>query len=219
MDVSDLSSLPCHVDELLKKFPDLDTVFLNAGIQVSFSFLDASTSSSEAVTNEINTNLTGPMILTHLLLPHLQTVASKGKSANLLFTGSGLAFIPLGVYPVYCPTMAAKHSFAVCLRQQIASADVNVQKNLAIQEIAAPYVDTDLDANHRDFVTAAQGGPGKAMPAMPLKGFLDKALQGMEELDEKGRPKKEVGVGFSQTGIDTWRGSFGKALEGMGIDA
>src|ERR1700761_3085686 len=136
MDTADIASLPSQVDEILKAFPDLDTVFLNAGIQSSFSFFDPSSSSDDAITKEITTNLTSPIILTRLFMPHLQSIAESGKPANLFITTSGLAYISFGYYPVYCPTQAARHSFAVALRQQINAAGAEVQKNLAVVEIA-----------------------------------------------------------------------------------
>jgi short-subunit dehydrogenase involved in D-alanine esterification of teichoic acids len=219
MDAADLASLPRHVDEIVKDFPDLDTVFLNAGIQTSFSFFDLSSSSDHSITTEITTNLTSPIILTRLFMPHLESVARSGKPANLLITTSGLAYISFGFYPVYCPTQAAKHSFMVALRQQIASAGAEVHKNLAVVEIAPPYVDTALDANHRAQVNAMQGGGDKLVPPMGLEEYLDKSMEGLNELDVKGKPKKEVGVGIAQRGIEVWRGAFGPMLEGLGIDA
>lgn len=152
-------------------------------------------------------------------MPHLQSIAQSGKRASLLITTSGLAYISFGYYPVYCPTQAAKHSFAVALRQQVASAGAEVYKNLAIVEVAPPYVDTGLDANHRARVLALQGDSARLVQPMALEEYLDKSMEGLNELDAKGRPKKEVGVGIAQRGIDVWRGAFGPMLEGLGIDA
>jgi short-subunit dehydrogenase involved in D-alanine esterification of teichoic acids len=219
MDVADLASLPTKVDEILKAFPDLDTVFLNAGIQTSFSFFDISSSSDDAITSEVTTNLTSPIILTRLFMPHLQAIAQSSKPANLFITTSGLAYITFGFYPVYCPTQAARHSFAVALRHQISFTDAEVQKNLAIVEIAPPYVDTALDANHRTQINTLQGGSDTLVPPMTLEEYLDKSMEGLMRLDDKGKPKKEVGVGVAQGGIDIWRGAFGPLLEKLGIDA
>ncbi|KAF1991033.1 NAD(P)-binding protein [Aulographum hederae CBS 113979] len=219
MDAADLASLPSQVDEILKAFPDIDTVFLNAGMQTSFSFFDPSSISDDAITNEITTNLTSPIILSRLFMPHLASLAESGKPANLLLTTSGLAYISFGFYPVYCPTQAAKHSFAVALRQQVNSAGAEVKKNLAIVEIAPPYVDTALDANHRARINELQGGKDTLVPPMGLEEYLDKSMEGLMEFAADGRLKKEVGVGIAQGGIDIWRGAFGPLLERLGIDA
>lgn len=94
LDVGDFEGLPSKVSEMTKSFPTIDTVFLNAGIMSSFSFAGPSTSDPKAIAAEIDTNLTAPLLLTRLLLPHL--LALK-KPASVLFTSSGLGFLPFGV--------------------------------------------------------------------------------------------------------------------------
>ncbi|TVY82053.1 putative oxidoreductase DltE [Lachnellula suecica] len=214
-DITDFAKLPSHVSAVLAAHPALDTVFINAGIQRSFSLLDPSTSSPESVVAEINSNLTAPVLLTQLFVPHL---VSLGKPANLLVTSSTLAFFPMGFYPVYCPTKAAIHSFLLTLRQQLSFAPEEVQKNFSVAEIVPPYTDTGLDTGHRDMVNQMQGGEEKAFKPMALSDYLQQVFVSLDELDAQGKLKKEVGVGFGQMGVDTWRGSFGKALEGMGVN-
>lgn len=174
----------------------------------SFHFADPSTSSNDSIIEEITTNITAPMILTRLLLPHL---ISLKKPANILFTSSGLAFIPIGFCPVYCPTKAAIHSFCVALRQQLRPTGSKVN----VIEIAPPYVDTALDANFRGQVNEMMGD--HASPPMPLQEYMDKTMAELE--GSKVEELKEVATGFAQMGVDAWRGSLGKAMEGMGIDA
>src|ERR1700754_143720 len=41
MDNSDFAALPKHAKTLLAKYPDIDTVWVNGGIQYSFSFKEA----------------------------------------------------------------------------------------------------------------------------------------------------------------------------------
>jgi short-subunit dehydrogenase involved in D-alanine esterification of teichoic acids len=175
----------------------------------SFSFADPSTSSDTAIATEVTTNLTAPLILTRLLLPHL--LALK-KPASILFTSSGLGFVPIGFYPVYCPTKAAIHSFCVALRQQINPIPGN---QVSVIEIAPPYVDTALDAGFRGQVNEAMGE--HKMAPMPLKEYMDITMATLEGAEAK--DLKEVATGFADMGVSTWRGSFGKVLEGMGINA
>jgi uncharacterized oxidoreductase len=115
MDNSDLASLPQKVNEITSKFPALDTVWVNSGIQKTYQvgqqlpFLalqdqvfmlmilqidDASTSSDKAIADEITTNVTAPMILGRLFMPHLINVGG-----TFMITSSGLAFVPMGIYP------------------------------------------------------------------------------------------------------------------------
>lgn len=166
---------------------------------------------------EVNSNLTAPLLLARLFLPHLQSLASAGTPANLLVTSSSLAYVPLSFYPVYCPTKAAVHSFCIVLRQQLAYAPEAIKKNLHVVEIVPPYTDTDLDREHRAVTVEMQGGPDKAFKPMPLDEFVQQAFEDLE-VGEGSGTKKEVAVGLGQTCVDTWRGGFGKMLESMGID-
>ena len=208
--MTDFQTLPTKVTELTASFPTIDTVFLNAGIMNSPSFADPSTSTNASIAAEITTNLTAPIILTRLLLPHL--LALNPKPASLLFTSSGLGFVPIGFYPVYCPTKAGIHSFCVTLRQQL---NPNPSNNVAVVEIVPPYVDTALDAGFRGRVNEALGD--KAPKPMGLDEYMDATMETLQGSDA--RDLKEVAVGFAEMGVSTWRASFGKVLEGMGIDA
>ena len=119
---------------------------------------------------------------------------------------SGLAYIPLPMYPTYNATKSAIHTFTVNLRTQLAGTNVK-----AI-ELAPPYVDTDLDAKFREKGIELQGGKEKAAVPMPLKEYMDSAIAGLEKED-----LKEVAVGFSKMGVDAWRGAFGPILENFGL--
>ena len=188
-------------------------------MQKLHSFLDSS-SNPQDIRAEIDTNLTAPLLLARLFLSHLQSVASAGKSANLFITGSTIGFLPMGFYPVYCPTKAAIHAFCVALRQQLAHVpDEAVQRNLNIVEVVPPYVDTGLDQEHRETIIQMQGGPEKAFKPMPLDEYMQQAFKALEAVDEGGRIQKEIGVGLGQVCVDLWREGFGKTLSSMGIDA
>lgn len=188
-----------------------------AGIMQTSSFFDPSTNSDSAVEKEVNTNLTFPIIAARTFIPFLAARAAQDKPAAFIPVTSGLAYIPMGLYPVYCPTKAGLHTFAITLRQQLNFAPEAVRKNLSICELSPPYVDTDLDANFRDSVNAIIGE--NAHPPMPLQEYLDKAVAGLEKRGEDGKMLKEIPVpGFSELGVTTWRESFGKVLNGMGVE-
>lgn len=199
MDMTDLKSLPQHVATLTEKFPDINTVWVNGGIQTAFKFTDFDSTTDESVVNEITTNTTAPIILARHFVPFLLKAKSE---ANFLITTSGLAFIPIASYPVYCPTKAFIHHFLVGLRQQLKGTNVNVI------EIAPPRVATDLDVAHKE---VSEAGP----PATSLEEYTEKTFAILD--GNKASELKEVGLGFSQNGIDAWRGSIGKILSGMGI--
>jgi short-subunit dehydrogenase involved in D-alanine esterification of teichoic acids len=46
------------------------------------------------IDEEVTTNVTAPMILARLFMPHLIKVGG-----TFMITSSGLAFVPMGVYP------------------------------------------------------------------------------------------------------------------------
>lgn len=219
MDITKLDAIPQTVDDVLKKFPSLDTVILCAGVQRSFSLFDPKSTTDQAIVNEITANFTAPVLLCRAFLPHLSSVAASGKSANLLVLSSAIAYVPLGFYPVYCPTKAAVHAFCITAREQLGFAPAQVQQNLSIAEVVPPYVDTALDAGHRDAVIDMLGGPEKAFPPMPLAEYLEKVFKQLEKRDSQGKLLKEVGVGFGEINANMWRDSFGKTLESMGIQA
>ena len=205
MDVQDIGSLGQQVSDLTKAFPDIDTVIAMAGIQRSFDFKNPESASSKSIESEVNTNVTAPMVLAHHLVPHL---LSLKRSTTFILVSSGLAFVPLPAFPVYCPTKSAIHYFAIMLRAQLAGTSVRVV------ELAPPYVDTELDAPHREDVIAAQGGPDKAVKPMPLEEYLDKSMEGLKQAE-----KMEVAVGFAEMGLSTWRGAFGPILPKFGVNA
>jgi uncharacterized oxidoreductase len=64
-------------------------------------------------------------------------------------------------------------------------------------------VDTKLDAKFKEKGIELQGGYEKAVPPMPLKEYMDSAIARLEKED-----LKEIVVGFSQMGVDAWRGAF-----------
>ncbi|KAI1135542.1 NAD(P)-binding protein [Hypoxylon sp. FL0543] len=217
-DISDLAAIPANVNSILKEFPNLDSVIINAGIQKSFNFFDQS-SNAEQIVGEITTNLTAPTLLVRSFVPHLSELAKAGIKTNLFITSSSIAYFPLGFYPAYCSSKAGIQTLAKVLRQQLSFAPSEVKKNMNVVEIVPPYVDTGLDGEHREMVNAMQGGADKAFPAMPLAEYIDQFFKSFEQLDVDGSFKKEIAVGFGQQVVDIWRDSFGKVYEQYGLNA
>ena len=121
----------------VKKFPDVNILINNAGIQRAFSFNNPE--SLEDITEEIEINISSPVQLCSLFVKNF---ISKKESA-IVNVSSGLGFAPLAFMPVYCATKAALHSFTMSMRHQLKSTSVNVI------ELIPPIVDTDLDQGRR----------------------------------------------------------------------
>ena len=153
----------------------------------------------DVVEQEIDTNLLGLIRVSAALLPHLQ----KMENATLVNVSSGLGFVPLARFPVYCATKAAVHSFCLSIRRQLRARGVKVI------EIVPPYVATDLGHSFRPGAGGPGGdgggpggsGPGGSGPVpMPLEEYIA-AL--MEEL--AGWPE-EAAVGTAKRLVATSAG-------------
>jgi uncharacterized oxidoreductase len=141
--------------EVVSRFPAVDVVINNAGIQNKISVLDAAP--WQALQQEIAINLEGPMHLALLAIPHLR----KQARPALLNVSSGLAFVPMAAMPIYCATKAALHSFTLSLRHQLRATPIEVI------EIIPPAVRTNLGGSH-DF-------------GSPLAEYADSVIAQLEE--------------------------------------
>lgn len=157
------------VEEATRRFPKLNVLVNNAGIQQRPAPL-LEPQDWAAHRAEIATNLEAPLHLTMLLLPHFAK-AAHGAVINIT---SGLAFVPLAAMPTYCLTKAALHSFTQSLRHQLRATKI------AVVEIAPPAVNTDL------------GGPGLHTFGVNVDEFADHVFVCL------GRGETEFGYQFSE---------------------
>lgn len=133
-DVSDDSDRQALFDWVTGKFPGLNVVVNNAGIQLQVDFTQGVHGHAN-IENEIAINFSGPVQLAALFISHL-TVQDEAAIVNVT---SGLGFVPLAMLPVYCATKAALHSFSWSLRHQLRKTSIKVF------EVIPPTVDTELD--------------------------------------------------------------------------
>jgi uncharacterized oxidoreductase len=131
-DVSDPVAIRTLCDAVLAEFPDLDTLVNNAGVMRNVD-LNLQHGLAE-LTQEIDTNLSGPIRMVQQLLSHL-----KGRpNALIVNVSSVLAFVPLPASPVYSAAKAALHAYTRSLRVQLQDTGVTVV------ELMPPAVDTPL---------------------------------------------------------------------------
>lgn len=192
MDNSDLGSLAGHVETLLGRFPDIDTVWVNGGIQYQGDFRSLENFSDEKIIQEMTTNLTAPIVLARHFVPHL---LSLKRETTFMITSSGIAYVPISLFPVYSPTKAGVHSFLVGLRDALRDTNVHVI------EIAPPYVRTELDAANRL-------DKGEMKP-MELDDYTEQTLA---VLEKPAAEIKEAAVGFAAMGSQAWRKTFDPIL-------
>ena len=155
LDIADPADIGRVAQHLSTAYPDLNVLSNNAGIM---PFDDAGSTIDDAVTRRIiDTNLLGPIRLTSALIAHLRAQ----PRATIVHNTSILAYVPLASTAVYSASKAALHSYALSQRFQLR--DTNVR----VQEIAPPWVDTDL--------IRKSGDPR----AMPLDAFIAKTMAGL----------------------------------------
>jgi uncharacterized oxidoreductase len=159
LDVTDLSSIRNTARKIIEEFPGLNCVFNNAGVQKRHEFAAGKPLDDPAMLAEIHTNLIGLIRVSSEFLAHLK----NQEGATLVNVSSGLAFVPLAVFPVYCATKAAVHSFSLSLRRQLRDSNVKVI------ELIPPYVATELGG-------ASQAPPG-ALQQMPLDAFIAETMK------------------------------------------
>jgi uncharacterized oxidoreductase len=156
LDINDVDDINRVAKKLAADYPKLDVLVNNAGIM---PFDDASAvMDDEQARRIIDTNLLGPIRMTSALIEQLKAQ----PEATVINNTSVLAFVPLASTAVYSATKAALHSYSMSQRFQLRDTTVKVQ------EIAPPWVDTDL--------VKKSGDPR----AMPLDIFVEKTLKGLE---------------------------------------
>jgi uncharacterized oxidoreductase len=140
------------------RFPSINMLVNNAGIQREIDFLRGAADFNEE--SEIEINLTAPIHLSALFVTHF---LKQERECAIINVTSGLAFIPLKIVPVYCATKAALHTFTISLRSQLANTNVKVF------EMAPPIVETELHREAKARKQAQQGMKAEAVAAATIK--------------------------------------------------
>jgi uncharacterized oxidoreductase len=193
LDVTDPGSVRGVVGKVAEQFPDLNCVFNNAGMQKNHDFAAGEPLDEQAVLDEVQTNLLGVIRVASAFLPHVRKI----PEATLVNVSSGLAFVPLARFPVYCATKAAVHSFTMSLRHQLKESGVRVV------ELIPPYVATELGKESK---AGAQFGPRP----MALDVFIAEALKALEGGAD------EMAIGDARNLVSAAGGdSVQKAFSGM----
>jgi len=123
---------------IITRFPDIDLLVNNAGIQRKVDFTAPRISyPMRTKDDEVTINLASQIRLCALFTP----ILLKKEIAAILNISSGLAFVPIATMPVYCATKAAIHSFTISLRHQLRGTSIRVF------EAIPPTTDTELDAS------------------------------------------------------------------------
>ena len=132
-DISDGKQREALYEWTCKNFGDVNVLVNNAGIQRPVDFngkVDI-----DEIDKEIGINFSAQVDLSARFIRPL----SKRKEAAIINVSSGLGFVPIAAFPVYCATKAAIHSFSMSLRHQLK------QTPIKVFEVIPPIVhDTEL---------------------------------------------------------------------------
>jgi uncharacterized oxidoreductase len=150
-------TLAKHIESSM---PGLNVLINNAGIQRRISLAFDTPSWPERQV-EIDTLLSGPVHLNHLLIP---LMLKHNVPSLLVNVTSGGAFVPQVFAPVYSACKAALHSYTVTLRHALHQTQVRVV------ELIPPAVQTAL------------AGSG-ATHGVPLDEFCDEVFPALERGD------------------------------------
>ncbi len=155
VDMTSLSSIKAFSAQVTAEYPSLNAVIHCAGVMIPEDLLNGKNyQSDDDVT--VNTNLLGPIRLTEELLPAFR----KQPHGTIMTVTSGLAFVPLAMYPTYCATKAGIHSYTQSLRYQLKDTPIQVI------ELIPPYVATTLTGEFQ----------AKDPNAMPLNEFISETM-------------------------------------------
>jgi len=91
MDVADASSVADAARRIADRFPDLDCLINNAGVQQRIDFTAAHQRAPQDLRREIDTNFVGLVQTTSALLPLLM----RQSAASVINVSSGLAIAPI----------------------------------------------------------------------------------------------------------------------------
>jgi uncharacterized oxidoreductase len=141
-DVSRLEDITSLYLAVTTQFPGLNMLINNAGIMRNLN-LTAETISAEDCTREIDINLSGPVRMNQVFMPHLL----KQSRAAIMNITSCVAFIPFHLAPVYSATKAGLHSYSQSLRIQLKDTGIKVFE-LAPPSTATGFMDVfETDIN------------------------------------------------------------------------
>ncbi|KAF5377691.1 hypothetical protein D9615_005233 [Tricholomella constricta] len=119
---TDKHALKKFVDDILLKYPDLDTIILCAGVQHEFDFQKQV--DLDKLTSEININYISVVSLISLFLPHFLKLADR--PCFIVTVTSGIGIVPAPHVLNYSASKAALHSFSTSLQVQLRATNVHV---------------------------------------------------------------------------------------------
>lgn len=137
------------------QYPQLNMLFNNAGVQYNFHFTE-NVIPLDKITREININVTGQIILTHLLIPLL----NNNSQSFIVNTTSGLGAFPKTDGLVYSASKAAMRNFTIGLKYSLRDTAIKVL------ELIPPVTDTGMTKGREEQKMSANELVKKIIPQL-----------------------------------------------------
>ncbi|KAL4998772.1 hypothetical protein BDV10DRAFT_194105 [Aspergillus recurvatus] len=165
-DITQTDKTPEFAKVVTTKYPDIDSVYLNAGVQRAQDLTQEGGWDLQAFNSEFHTNFTSAVSLVHAFLPFLKDKAET-QPASFIFTGTNLAIVPAASMPAYSASKTALNVFVLSLREQLKQSS-----KLKVIEVSPPAVQTEL----HDYM-----GAHGATIGMPLDEFINETFRGLQK--------------------------------------
>lgn len=185
-DISDAVQVDKLVGHVKDVHPDLNWVFLNAGITNSYELFDRESMFDHA-REEMTVNYLSTVRLSELFVPMLE----KRPNPAMIVTTSGVIYAPDTGNPTYSATKAAMHCFIQSARFVLAKRGSTIRWF----ELIAPLVDSPFSS-----------GVNSDMKVPPEE-VVEDLISGLEANEEEIRP------GLSDVIYKAWRESPESALK------
>jgi short-subunit dehydrogenase len=117
LDVADRTALKALPARIVATFGALDLVIQNAGLTHRGPFAGIP---EDLIASVIDTNLTGPMVLTRACLPHLQA------GSHVVFIASLAGMVPLPDEAPYSASKAGLRFFATAIADELKARDIHI---------------------------------------------------------------------------------------------
>ncbi|KAJ3995125.1 hypothetical protein F5050DRAFT_1808975 [Lentinula boryana] len=156
------------VEEMIQKYPEIDTLVLAAGVQREVHFKKEV--DLDAIATELHVNYFSILAMISFFMPHFMTKSASGQPCLIAPVTSGLAYIPAPWIANYSASKAALHSLCSSLRVQLEDTKIGVI------EISPPLVESELhDAE----------GTTEALSKfwMPLSEYTKETIEGFQRGD------------------------------------
>ncbi|KAL4940678.1 hypothetical protein BDV06DRAFT_230191 [Aspergillus oleicola] len=166
-DLAKTDDIPTFVQNVTTKYPEIDCVYFNAGIQQAYDLAAEDGWDLKKFNEEVFLNFNSAVALVHAFLPFLKD-KEEMEPASFIFTGTNLAIIPAAWVPAYSASKAALNVFILCLREHLKYAS-----KLKVIEVSPSAVQTEI-------CNTTMGQKGQKI-GMSLSQFVTEAYSGLQQ--------------------------------------